>query len=75
MASPVTKSKELTPVEALRRARRFRLMRSIRMMALGVLWAIFAVTMDLAPLWFGLGFAVVLIVNGLLDMQDARRPK
>lgn len=72
MASIDPKSEPLTPAEAYRRARRFRLMRTIRMMAMGVLWCVFAVTVDLAPHWFGLGFLVVLLINGLLDRKDAR---
>ncbi len=51
------------------------MMRTIRMMALGILWCVFAITVDLEPHWFGLGFLVVLLLNALLDRKDARRLK
>ncbi|MFT4709066.1 MAG: hypothetical protein ACI9D0_001036 [Bacteroidia bacterium] len=64
------------PPASYQRARRFRLLRSIRVFALGGLWAIFAITMNFATIWLGLGLFVIIAINATLDFRDAKnRPK
>lgn len=55
------------------RERRFRLLRSIRVFALGGLWVIFAITMNFATHWLGLGLFAIIVINATLDFRDAKR--
>jgi hypothetical protein len=65
--------KQPSAAEAQRRARRFRIMRSIRVLALGGLWAIFGITMNLAVHWLGFGLVVILSGNAYFDYRDANK--
>ena len=68
----MSKNETKTP-SSYRRDRRFRLLRSIRVFALGGLWVIFAITMNFATHWLGLGLFVILAINATLDFRDAKR--